>query len=124
MMWVDCGLHFLWIAVFLVASRLQFHPQHCGLDCALVGTQGMWNSPCGSITYLGPIGCRVTVHTVSNSFRPSPGRRCFEVKCTSGTFKDGYGSVIDRPISRCRDPEASVVVRITDTCPCNFPANP
>lgn len=37
-------------------------------------------------------------------------------------FKDGYGQGLDRK-SVCYDPSASVVVTITDTCPCSYPGN-
>lgn len=37
-------------------------------------------------------------------------------------FNDGYGNQLGRD-SVCYDPEASVVVRIVDTCPCNYPNN-
>jgi hypothetical protein len=35
---------------------------------------------------------------------------------------DGYGQTIDRS-SVCYDTSASVVVRVTDTCPCRYPNN-
>jgi hypothetical protein len=38
------------------------------------------------------------------------------------TFKDGYGAQLDRN-GACHDPESSVVVMITDTCPCHYPGN-
>jgi hypothetical protein len=38
------------------------------------------------------------------------------------TFRDGYGASLDRN-GACFDPEASVVVTITDTCPCYYPGN-
>eukprot|EP00210_Caulerpa_lentillifera_P002459 g2357.t1 len=37
-------------------------------------------------------------------------------------FKDNYGNSLERT-DVCHDPEASVVVRIVDTCPCNYPNN-
>ena len=48
--------------------------------------------------------------------------RCYEVKCKGGSIKDGYGQNINRD-GVCKDEGASVIVRTTDTCPCNFPAN-
>eukprot|EP01026_Neomeris_dumetosa_P009360 TRINITY_DN13142_c0_g1_i5.p1 TRINITY_DN13142_c0_g1~~TRINITY_DN13142_c0_g1_i5.p1 ORF type:complete len:129 (-),score=3.12 TRINITY_DN13142_c0_g1_i5:10-396(-) len=41
--------------------------------------------------------------------------RCYEVQCNPTFFKDGYGQSLDRS-NVCRDPSASVVVTITDTC--------
>lgn len=38
------------------------------------------------------------------------------------TFTDGYGNSLDRT-NVCYDPSASVVVRVVDTCPCNYPNN-
>ena len=37
-------------------------------------------------------------------------------------FKDGYGAWLDRS-NVCFDEQASVVVMITDTCPCHYPGN-
>eukprot|EP00877_Chromochloris_zofingiensis_P011457 jgi/Chrzof1/6565/Cz19g01080.t1 len=48
--------------------------------------------------------------------------RCYEVSCRPATFNDGYGSQLDRE-GVCKDPSKSVVVRITDTCPCYYPDN-
>ncbi|KAG2497376.1 hypothetical protein HYH03_004534 [Edaphochlamys debaryana] len=48
--------------------------------------------------------------------------RCIEVKCNPMTFADGYGEQLDRQ-GVCRDTGASVVVQVTDTCPCNYPGN-
>eukprot|EP01023_Acetabularia_acetabulum_P026733 TRINITY_DN2534_c0_g1_i1.p2 TRINITY_DN2534_c0_g1~~TRINITY_DN2534_c0_g1_i1.p2 ORF type:complete len:196 (+),score=29.58 TRINITY_DN2534_c0_g1_i1:101-688(+) len=48
--------------------------------------------------------------------------RCYEVQCNPTWFSDGYGASIDRSHA-CRDQESSVVVQITDTCPCNYPTN-
>lgn len=44
--------------------------------------------------------------------------RCYEVACAPAVIKDGYGTQLDRD-SACYDPEASLVVRIVDSCPCN-----
>lgn len=48
--------------------------------------------------------------------------RCYEVKCESAGIHDGYGQYIDRN-GICKDESASVVITITDTCPCVFPTN-
>lgn len=47
---------------------------------------------------------------------------CFEVRCNPSSFTDGYGEYLDRS-GACYDPEASLVFRITDTCPCVYPTN-
>lgn len=46
--------------------------------------------------------------------------RCYELKCNPSTFKDGYGSPLNRT-DACYDPDASVVVTIVDACPCTYP---
>jgi hypothetical protein len=43
---------------------------------------------------------------------------CYEVQCSNGNFRDGYGADLDRN-GMCRS--GSVIVKITDTCPCNYP---
>jgi len=48
--------------------------------------------------------------------------KCKEVKCKNFTFKDGYGQQLDRS-KVCYDESASVVVMVTDTCPCHYPNN-
>ena len=48
--------------------------------------------------------------------------KCKEIKCKKATFKDGYGAALDRN-GACYDESASVVVTITDTCPCVYPGN-
>ncbi|PNH06791.1 hypothetical protein TSOC_006808 [Tetrabaena socialis] len=45
-----------------------------------------------------------------------------EVKCDPTTVGDNYGGRFDRGWA-CRDNQASVIVQITDTCPCNYPSN-
>lgn len=47
---------------------------------------------------------------------------CYEVACNPTAFTDNYGNTIQRQDS-CHDPTQSIVVRITDTCPCNYPSN-
>jgi hypothetical protein len=37
-------------------------------------------------------------------------------------YHAGYGQWLDRK-SSCRDPAASVIVKITDSCPCSYPGN-
>lgn len=38
------------------------------------------------------------------------------------TFKDNYGNTLDRQ-GACYDSSKSMVVTVTDTCPCHYPAN-
>lgn len=47
---------------------------------------------------------------------------CYEVACNPAGFTDNYGNNVDRH-NACRDPSQSLVVRITDTCPCNYAEN-
>ncbi|WIA29269.1 hypothetical protein OEZ86_011777 [Tetradesmus obliquus] len=47
---------------------------------------------------------------------------CYEIKCESSSVRDGYGENIDRN-GVCKDTSKSVIVKITDTCPCNYPNN-
>ncbi|KAG2452438.1 hypothetical protein HYH02_002681 [Chlamydomonas schloesseri] len=54
------------------------------------------------------------------SFGGSCGR-CYEVTCNPASFNDGYGQWLDRS-GACYS-GASVVVTITDSCPCNYPNN-
>lgn len=44
------------------------------------------------------------------------------MQCLPSKFTDGYGSPLDRT-GVCFNANASVVVRITDTCPCVYPNN-
>ncbi|EFJ45997.1 hypothetical protein VOLCADRAFT_93782 [Volvox carteri f. nagariensis] len=48
--------------------------------------------------------------------------RCYEVACNPAAFSDGYGNYIDRN-SGCYDDSKTVIVTITDSCPCNYPGN-
>eukprot|EP00877_Chromochloris_zofingiensis_P010717 jgi/Chrzof1/589/Cz01g21130.t1 len=48
---------------------------------------------------------------------------CYEVQCDPRGLNDGYGKYLDRSSGVCKDPSASVVVRVTDTCPCYYPDN-
>jgi len=48
--------------------------------------------------------------------------KCKEVRCKPAGFRDGYGEWLDRN-NVCYDTSASVVVTITDSCPCYYPGN-
>ncbi|WIA09193.1 hypothetical protein OEZ85_008604 [Tetradesmus obliquus] len=47
---------------------------------------------------------------------------CYEIKCQSSDIKDGYGQNLNRN-GACRDGSSSVIVRTTDTCPCQYQNN-
>eukprot|EP01024_Parvocaulis_polyphysoides_P028153 TRINITY_DN25457_c0_g1_i2.p1 TRINITY_DN25457_c0_g1~~TRINITY_DN25457_c0_g1_i2.p1 ORF type:complete len:553 (+),score=83.98 TRINITY_DN25457_c0_g1_i2:120-1778(+) len=51
--------------------------------------------------------------------------RCYEIKCRPSTFTDNYGNFLERTqlYNTCREPDASLVVTITDTCPCYYAEN-
>lgn len=48
--------------------------------------------------------------------------QCYEVKCDPTFTTSYYNETFDRRDS-CINPEASVVVRIVDVCPCTYPPN-
>eukprot|EP01023_Acetabularia_acetabulum_P047057 TRINITY_DN4933_c0_g1_i7.p2 TRINITY_DN4933_c0_g1~~TRINITY_DN4933_c0_g1_i7.p2 ORF type:complete len:512 (+),score=93.05 TRINITY_DN4933_c0_g1_i7:72-1607(+) len=51
--------------------------------------------------------------------------RCYEIKCRPSTFTDNYGNFLERTqlYNTCIEPDASVVVTVTDTCPCHYAEN-
>lgn len=49
--------------------------------------------------------------------------RCYEVQCAPMTFTDGYGEQLDRSGTCWSNSNASVIVTVTDACPCDYPAN-
>ena len=49
-------------------------------------------------------------------------RVCIEVACRDASFSDGYGNSIDRT-SACYNSAQSLVLRVTDNCPCHYPNN-
>lgn len=61
------------------------------------------------------------ISDVSHDYRGSCGK-CKEVRCKPMDFKDGYGAWLQRS-NVCYNPQASVVVMITDTCQCHYPGN-
>lgn len=48
--------------------------------------------------------------------------KCYEIACDPMDFRDGFGEHLHRS-GVCRDPGASIIVTITDSCPCNKPEN-
>lgn len=47
---------------------------------------------------------------------------CYEMACDNMVLKDNYGNRLDRS-GVCYDSSATVVVQVTDVCPCWYPAN-
>jgi len=47
---------------------------------------------------------------------------CYAVSCRRAAVVDGFGESLDRT-STCHDESRQVVVMVTDTCPCVYPAN-
>jgi hypothetical protein len=47
--------------------------------------------------------------------------RCVEMRCVHDSLTDGYGETLDRK-GACKT-DGTVVVRISDTCPCVYPGN-
>ncbi|KAI8469892.1 MAG: RlpA-like double-psi beta-barrel-protein domain-containing protein-containing protein [Monoraphidium minutum] len=48
--------------------------------------------------------------------------KCKEVRCKPSNFADGYGQWLERT-NVCYNDYSSVVVMVTDTCPCHYPGN-
>jgi hypothetical protein len=49
-------------------------------------------------------------------------RLCYEVACQDMSFNDFYGNWLERA-SVCYDQSSSVIVMVTDVCPCYYPPN-
>ncbi|KXZ41810.1 hypothetical protein GPECTOR_276g724 [Gonium pectorale] len=47
---------------------------------------------------------------------------CYEIACQGMDFNDFYGNFLDRK-SVCYDQDSSVVVMVSDICPCYYPSN-
>jgi hypothetical protein len=62
----------------------------------------------------------IAVSDLSSEFRGSCGA-CYEVKCRSEPYKDGKGNRYDG--QNCHNTRESLVVRVVDACPCNYPGN-
>jgi hypothetical protein len=60
---------------------------------------------------------------LGHHFNPLAGScgRCYEVACRATTVRDGYGGTLDRTHT-CQG-QKSVIVTVTDTCPCYYPSN-
>lgn len=86
-----------------------------------------WSIHYGSCGYYNLDPCTGTgwdIAALSDTFHAYSGScgSCYEVACDNRAFKDGYGEFLDRN-NVCSDSAASVVVTVTDTCPCNYPNN-
>ncbi|KAF6265352.1 hypothetical protein COO60DRAFT_1457214 [Scenedesmus sp. NREL 46B-D3] len=51
------------------------------------------------------------------TFYDDNGQTCVEVACVDKDFSDGYGEKVNRS-GVCHDSKKSVVVKITEACPC------
>lgn len=114
------------------------------LMCAQTASAGDWDGWTeGRATYYGDDG-GTTIHqgscefyqldyhqgtgfdivALSDAMPEHPGScgTCYEVACRRAQIEDGYGEKLDRS-STCHDESRRVVVRVTDTCPCVYPAN-
>ncbi|GFR49513.1 hypothetical protein Agub_g11554 [Astrephomene gubernaculifera] len=90
------------------------------------GSDG-WSIHNGSCNYQyiypdEPLGWDVAALTDVISEYPDSCGLCYEVACDSTWTSDNYGSSFDRTAS-CYDTDASLVVRIVDVCPCQYPSN-
>jgi hypothetical protein len=85
------------------------HRRAAGAPCRLsrAGPGGL-HSCCAQ---RGAGGCRTSTPPARTPTRS----RCFEVKCAPTDFADGYGQSLPRA-GACYDPDASVVIAVTDTC--------
>ena len=64
-----------------------------------------------------PLGWNVAALSDVDLMYPESCGTCIEIRCNPVVITDNYGSVLDRT-KACFNPSASVVVRVTDTCPC------
>lgn len=69
-----------------------------------------------------PLGWDVAAINDGNPLYEDSCGRCVEVKCDPRWISDSYGGSYDRTTA-CIDPTQSVIVRITDDCPCTYPRN-
>lgn len=69
-----------------------------------------------------PHGWDVTAMNDGNPMYDDSCGQCVEVMCDPRWIPDNYGASLDRT-SACTDSKTSLVVRITDVCPCTYAAN-
>eukprot|EP00955_Chlamydomonas_euryale_P053461 355515-Chlamydomonas_euryale.AAC.5 len=82
------------------------------------------------LAYMMPVGCARTFWLPDRAidcrivFCPT---LCWnvpaQVSCQPLAFMDGYGKEQDRVDNICYDPDASVIVKVTDACQCNYAPN-
>eukprot|EP01025_Chloroclados_australasicus_P009372 TRINITY_DN1359_c0_g1_i1.p1 TRINITY_DN1359_c0_g1~~TRINITY_DN1359_c0_g1_i1.p1 ORF type:complete len:446 (-),score=39.41 TRINITY_DN1359_c0_g1_i1:1167-2372(-) len=120
---------FVAVVVILLHCHVQVHCQDWSIGRATFYGNEPWLWPihygsCG-YGYLCPdegtgwdVAALADVHP---EYSGSCGR-CYEVQCNPTYFTDGYGQSLDR-VNVCRDSSTSVVVTITDTCPCIYATN-
>lgn len=69
-----------------------------------------------------PLGWDVAAMNDGNPLYEDSCGRCVEVKCDPRVINDNYGASYDRT-GACYNQDYSVVLRITDDCPCTYPPN-
>lgn len=69
-----------------------------------------------------PLGWDVAAINDGNPLYQDSCGRCLEVRCDPRWISDLYGGSFDRTTA-CSDPSQSIIVRITDDCPCTYPPN-
>lgn len=69
-----------------------------------------------------PLGWNVAAMNDGNPLYEDSCGRCVEVMCDPRWIQDNYGASYDRTAA-CLNPAYSLVVRVTDDCPCSYPAN-
>jgi len=62
----------------------------------------------------------IAISDLSAEFSKSCGA-CYEVKCREEAYTDGKGNSYDGQV--CHNTTESLVVRVVDACPCNYPNN-
>ena len=58
---------------------------------------------------------------LSSEFGDSCGK-CFEIKCRQEPYTDAYGNYFDN-VDQCHNTTQSLVARVVDACPCDYPGN-
>lgn len=91
------------------------------------GPTDSWSIHSGACNYgylygSDPLGWNVAAMNDGNPLYEDSCGKCVEVKCDPRWITDNYGGSYDRTAA-CFNPAASVIVRITDDCPCTYPAN-
>ena len=68
-------------------------------------------------TILQPLGWNVAALADVLQLYPESCGSCIEIRCNPAVITDNYGDVLDRT-KACFNSSASLVVRVTGTCPC------